>query len=68
MIIKELKKLADELSDTAKKVVDDYTNNPSEMSGSYINVHENSPYLDTEKDSDKPLFSGSRWTKVIKSR
>ena len=63
----ELKKIKEEILEEAKKVVEDYTKNPSEMSGSLTHIHENSPALDTEKDNDEPLYSGSRWTKVIKS-
>jgi len=62
----ELEKLQNEIIDEAKKVVENYVDNPSDISGSTINIHQNSPFLDTEKDSDEPLFSGSRWTKVIK--
>jgi len=62
----ELEKLKNEIIDEAKKVVENYVDNPSEISGSTIGIHQNSPFLDTEKDSDEPLFSGSRWTKVIK--
>ena len=65
---KELEKLKKEILDEAKKVVEDYTKNPSQLSGSLTQVHEDSPALDTEKDSDEPLYSGSRWTKVIKSQ
>ena len=64
----ELKKIQDEILDEAKKVVEDYSKNPSEMSGSIQHIHENSPALDTEKDSDEPLYSGSRWTHVIKTK
>ena len=64
----ELEKLQKEIIDEAKKVVDNYVDNPSDISGSTINIHQNSPFLDTELDSDEPLFSGSRWTKVIKSQ
>ena len=64
---KELEKLSDEVICEAKKVKRDYEKNPSKMSGSYINIHEKSPFLDTELNSDKPLYSGSRWTKVLKS-
>ena len=64
----ELEKLQKEITDEAKKVVDDYVDNPSDISGSVVNIHQNSPYLDTEKNSDEPLYSGSRWTKVIKSQ
>ena len=63
---KELEKLKKEILDEAKKVVENYVDNPSDISGSTINIHQNSPYLDTDED-DEPLFSGSRWTKVIKS-
>ena len=62
----ELEKLQKEIIDEAKKVVDNYVDNPSDISGSTISIHQNSPFLDTELDSDEPLFSGSRWTKVIK--
>ena len=63
----ELEKLKNEILDEAKKVVEDYVDNPSKSSGSMVRVHENSPYLDTELGNDEPLYSGSRWTKVIKS-
>ena len=62
-----LKQLQKEIVDEAKKVVNDYVDNPSENSGSSVNIHQNSPFLDTEKDSDEPLYSGSRWTKVLKN-
>ena len=65
---KELEELKKEIMEEAKKVVDNYVENPSDISGSTINIHQNSPFLDTELDSDEPLFSGSRWTKVIKSQ
>ena len=64
---KELERLKKEILEEAKKVVKDYVDNPSDISGSTINIHQNSPYLDTDED-DEPLFSGSRWTKVIKSQ
>ena len=63
----ELEKLKDEILDEAKKVVEDYVDNPSENSGSSVNIHQNSPFLDSDKE-DEPLFSGSRWTKVIRSK
>ena len=62
---KELKKLKKEILDEAKKVVDNYVDNPSDISGSVVNIHQNSPFLDEDKDGE-PAFSGSRWTKVIK--
>ena len=61
----ELEKLQKEIIDEAKKVVEDYVDNPSEISGSTIGIHQNSPFLDSDKN-DEPKFSGSRWTKVIK--
>ena len=63
----ELEKLKNEIIDEAKKVVEDYVDNPSEVSGSVVNIHQNSPYLDSDKDGE-PMFSGSRWTKVIRSK
>ena len=63
----ELEKLQKEIIDEAKKVVEDYVDNPSEISGSTINIHQNSPFLDID-ENDEPVFSGSRWTKVIKSQ
>jgi len=63
----ELEKLQKEIIDEAKKVVEDYVDNPSEISGSTISIHENSPFLD-EDDKGEPAFSGSRWTKVIRSK
>ena len=61
----ELEKLQKEIIDEAKKVVDNYVDNPSEISGSAINIHQNSPFLD-EDDKGEPAFSGSRWKYVIK--
>ena len=61
----ELEKLQKEILDEAKKVVDDYVDNPSDISGSTINIHQNSPFLD-EDDKGEPVFSGSRWKHVIK--
>ena len=62
----ELQKLADEVLKEAELVVKDYKDNPSDISGSMVNIHENSPFLDVD-DNDNPMFSGSRWTKVLKS-
>ena len=63
--LKELEKLKKQIVDEAKKVVDNYVDNPSEISGSVVSIHENSPFLDSNKDGE-PIFSGSRWTKVIR--
>ena len=63
---KQLEILKKEIIDEAKKVVNDYVDNPSEISGSTIGIHQNSPFLDSDEDKE-PRHSGSRWTKVIKS-
>ena len=63
---KELEKLQKEIVDEAKKVVEDYVDNPTDISGSVVNIHQNSPFLDSN-EKDEPKFSGSRWTKVLKS-
>ena len=62
---KELERLQKEIIDEAKKVVNDYVDNPSEISGSVVNIHQNSPYLDSDDDGEAQ-FSGSRWKHVIK--
>ena len=62
---KELEKLKKEILDEAKKVVEDYVDNPSDISGSVVNIHENSPFLESD-ENDEPMFSGSRWRHVIK--
>ena len=54
----ELQKLADEVLKEAELVVKDYKD--------MVNIHENSPFLDSD-DNAEPIFSGSRWTKVIKN-
>ena len=64
---KELEKLKKEILDEAKKVVENYVDNPSDISGSVVNIHQNSPFLDSDKDGE-PLFSGSRWTKVVRTK
>tara|TARA_Y100000310_G_scaffold327384_1_gene393667 strand:- start:63 stop:317 length:255 start_codon:yes stop_codon:yes gene_type:complete len=46
----ELEKLQKEMTEEAKKVREDYVKNPSKMSGSYIHIHENSPYLAEEHE------------------
>ena len=64
---KELEQLKKEIMEEAKKVVDNYVENPSDISGSTVNIHQNSPFLDSDEDGE-PLFSGSRWTKVIRTK
>ena len=50
---KELKRLIKEITDEAKKVVDDYAENPSNMSGSYHYVNENSPVFKKKNVDEK---------------
>ena len=61
----ELEKLQKEIVDEAKKVVEDYVDNPSDISGSVVNIHQNSPFLESDENNE-PTFSGSRWKHVIK--
>ena len=46
---KELDKLLKDVLKEAKAVVEDYANNPSEVSGSVIQIHQDSPFLDKDK-------------------
>ena len=46
---KEIEKLIKQITEEAKLVVEDYVKNPSNESGSLIQIHHNSPFLD-EKD------------------
>ena len=64
---KELERLKKEILEEAKKVVEDYVDNPSEISGSVVNIHQNSPFLDEDEEGE-PMFSGSRWKRVIKNK
>ena len=61
-----IQKLINEITEEAKKVVEDYADNPTDISGSVVNIHQNSPFLDSDKDGE-PLFSGSRWTKILRN-
>ena len=48
----ELKKLIKEITQEAKNVIEDYVNNPSEITGSITQVHMNSPLLDGENTDE----------------
>ena len=61
----ELEKLQKEIIDEAKKVVENYVDNPTDISGSVVSIHQNSPFLE-EDDNGEPAFSGSRWKHIIK--
>ena len=54
----ELQKALDEIMEEAKNVVDDYTKNPSDMSGSVVQINESSPFMDK-------AYKGDSWKKVI---
>jgi|3_EtaG_2_1085321.scaffolds.fasta_scaffold09366_3 hypothetical protein len=58
---KELEKLSLAIRLEAKSVVKDYTDNPSEMSGSVISIHEDSPFMSEmyKDDSWKHVIHGS---------
>ena len=55
----ELQKLVDEIMNLSAEVVEDYKLTPSEISGSVVEINENSPFLDEE-------FRGEGWRKVIR--
>jgi len=48
-----------ELMDEAKGVVEDYSKNPSELSGSILQIHEDSPFVDDNLSIDN-------WNKVVR--
>ena len=56
----ELQKLTDEITEEAKNVIEDYANNPSEISGSVVEINEHSPFL------DERIPEGKGWEKVLK--
>ena len=55
----ELKKLISEITNEAKNVIKDYKDNPSEMSGSIIEVHEDSPFVDEN-------FKNNQWEYILR--
>ena len=54
-----LEKLQKEILDMAKKVVEDYAENPSEAGETDVQIDFDSPYLDE-------VFEGESWKKVVK--
>ena len=50
---KEIEKLIKEITEEAKKVVEDYSKNPSQISGSVVQIHEDSPLLDEKNKQEK---------------
>ena len=47
---KHLQTLTDEITNEAKLLVNDYKDNPSEESGSVVQIHEKSPYLSSRRE------------------
>ena len=62
----ELHSLVDEITFEAKELRLDYENNNSDLSGSVVDIDENSPFLDIN-ENDELKYSGSRWRHVLKS-
>tara|TARA_R100000008_G_C3549681_1_gene149630 strand:+ start:698 stop:946 length:249 start_codon:yes stop_codon:yes gene_type:complete len=54
----ELQKLADELKNIADDVVGEYLEVPSQISGSVVQIHENSPFMNE-------MYSETGWKHVI---
>ena len=55
----ELQRLTEELSDLSIEVVKDYELSPSKISGSAVEIHEDSPFLDER-------FEGNKWKRVLR--
>ena len=55
---KELEKITNDMMGDAKHMVDDYVKNPSEISGSVVEINENSPFLEEK-------FKGDSWKKIV---
>ena len=54
-----LEKLQKEILDMAKKVVEEYAENPSEEGETDVHIDFDSPYLDE-------VFKGESWKKIVK--
>ena len=63
----ELNTLAEELEKEAELVVEDYKNKPGEDEVDVVQVHQNSPELEEEKDDDKSSGLKKLSKKVTKS-
>ena len=55
----ELQRLTDDIMGLAVEVIDDYESNLSEISGSTVEIHEDSPFLDER-------FEGNKWKRVLR--
>lgn len=56
----ELDQIIAELTDLAKLVADDFKENPTDISGSTIQIHEESPYMNENID-------GKGWKRVLRN-
>ena len=54
----KLEELVKEITEEAKSVVKDYKDNPSDISGSVVSIHENSPFMDE-------TYKDNKWKHVI---
>ena len=54
----ELQKLTKQVLDEARLVVESYEKEPSEISGSVVQIHETSPFF-------KGWLKGNKWKKVL---
>ena len=52
---RRIEKLVAEIEKIASKVVEEYNENPSEISGSVVQVHENSPYVASREERLKTM-------------
>ena len=55
----ELENAWKEIMEDAKKVVEDYAKIPSEISGSVVRIHEDSPFVDES-------LTKNQWKKVVR--
>ena len=57
---KELDPIIAEITELAKSVAEDFRENPTDIIGSTIQIHEDSPYVDER-------FPDKGWNRVIKN-
>ena len=62
---KEIQKIIDEINEAAKSVVEDYAKTPSEISGSIIQIHEDSPLLQEDSLDIEVIKDKKTGQKVI---
>ena len=57
---KELDPIIAEITELAKSIMEDFKENPTDISGSTIQIHEESPYMDER-------IVGTGWKRVLKN-